>query len=91
LLTQPRLLLLDEATSALDSVTEAAIVRNLSRLSCTTIIIAHRLSTVSRADEIFVLADGRVAEHGAHPDLIERRGIYCELVHAQSAANRGSA
>ena len=92
LLTRPKLLLLDEATSALDSVTEAAIVRNLSRLSSTSIIIAHRLSTVSRADEIFVLAEGRVAERGAHRELIERRGIYCELVHAQtSAANRGPA
>lgn len=82
---RPKVLLLDEATSALDAVTEAAVIENLSKLSCTRIFIAHRLSTIQRADKILVVDDGRVVEAGTHGDLLQRRGTYAELVRGQVA------
>jgi ATP-binding cassette, subfamily B, bacterial MsbA len=85
LLRHPRILLLDEATSALDAENEAAIKIALSHLrrGRTTIIVAHRLSTVRDADLVIVMAEGRVTEMGSHPDLIERGGLYARLVHNQ--------
>jgi ABC-type transport system involved in Fe-S cluster assembly fused permease/ATPase subunit len=82
---RPRLYLFDEATSSLDSQTEAGILRNLREVSagCTTITIAHRLSTVLQADEIVVLDKGKIAERGTHAALLERSGIYAALWHAQ--------
>ena len=76
LLKNPPILVLDEATSALDSRTEQAIQETLDRgrRNRTTIIIAHRLSTVVGADRIVVLDDGRVAEIGTHEELLERAG-----------------
>lgn len=90
LLKDPRILLLDEATSALDSESEALVQEALDRLmrGRTTLIIAHRLSTVIGADRVVVLADGRVAEEGRHADLIARDGIYRRLVERQFAAPR---
>ena len=87
LLKNPPILILDEATSALDSRTEAAIQETLDRIaqSRTTIIIAHRLSTVVGADRIAVLDDGRVAELGTHEELLERGGLYAELWYRQAA------
>ena len=81
LLADPRVLILDEATSALDSRTEAAIQATLRRVRAgrTTIIVAHRLSTVADADEILVLKAGRVAERGTHLSLIARDGEYASL------------
>ena len=75
-----------EATSSLDTATEAAIQANLERVAAqqTTLIIAHRLSTVTHADRIVVLADGRVAEQGAHQELIDRGGLYAQLWQIQS-------
>ncbi len=82
LLRDPRVLLLDEATSALDTATELAMTRALDRpgRSRTTITIAHRLSTVRRADQIIVLDRGAVVEHGTHDELLDRSGAYARLV-----------
>ena len=80
-LKNPRVLVLDEATSALDTRTEheiEAAIRSLSR-DRTTLVIAHRLSTVVDADEILVLADGRVAERGTHRALLARDGMYARM------------
>jgi ATP-binding cassette subfamily B protein len=87
LLKNPPILVLDEATSALDSRTEQAIQETLDRVaeSRTTIMIAHRLSTVVNADQIVVLDDGQVAERGTHDELIELGGIYADLWYRQAA------
>lgn len=76
LLADPRLLILDEATSALDSRTDAAIQKTLRRVrdGRTTLVVAHRLSTIADADEILVLKDGRIVERGAHHQLVARVG-----------------
>jgi ATP-binding cassette subfamily B protein len=82
-LRNPPVLILDEATSALDTETERAVQEALDELSRgrTTVAIAHRLSTVRRADEIVVLADGVLAERGTHAELLARGGRYAALVH----------
>ena len=87
LLKNPPILILDEATSALDSRTEAAIQETLERIARnrTTIIIAHRLSTVVGADRIAVLEEGRVAELGSHDELLQRGGLYADLWYRQAA------
>jgi ATP-binding cassette subfamily B protein len=88
ILKNPRLLILDEATSALDTRTEQEIqaaLRDVSR-GRTTLVIAHRLSTVVEADEILVLEDGRVAERGSHGALIAADGLYAEMWRRQSEA-----
>jgi ATP-binding cassette, subfamily B, bacterial MsbA len=85
LLADAPVLLLDEATSALDTRTEAAVSNALSRAQAgrTTLVIAHRLSTVKGADKILVLDQGRLVEEGTHDSLIARRGIYAQLHEAQ--------
>src|SRR5205814_1701952 len=87
LLKNPPILVLDEATSALDSRTEQAIQETLDRVaqSRTTIMIAHRLSTVINCDQIVVLDEGRVAERGTHEQLLDRGGIYADLWYRQAA------
>jgi ATP-binding cassette, subfamily B, heavy metal transporter len=81
ILKDPRILVLDEATSALDSRTEQDIQAALNAVSHrrTTLVIAHRLSTVVDADEIIVLADGLVAERGRHAELLARAGLYARM------------
>ena len=81
ILKNPPILILDEATSALDTRTEAEIQSALADVSRsrTTIVIAHRLSTVVDADEIVVLDAGRVAERGTHQQLMARAGIYADM------------
>jgi len=85
ILKGPPILVLDEATSALDSFTEQEIQAALDRVAQgrTTIVIAHRLSTVVKADEIIVLAKGVVAERGTHLELLTRNGIYADLWNRQ--------
>jgi ABC-type multidrug transport system fused ATPase/permease subunit len=79
------ILLLDEATSALDTVSEVKVQEALSRLmeGRTTIVIAHRLSTVRNADTIFVLNKGRVVQSGSHSELVEEGGLYRLLYESQ--------
>ncbi|MBN8871935.1 MAG: ABC transporter ATP-binding protein [Rhodospirillales bacterium] len=88
LLRNPRILLLDEATSALDTESEAAVQLALSRLrqGRTTIVIAHRLSTVRDADLVVGMAEGRALEQGTHADLLARDGLYARLVRSQALA-----
>jgi len=88
ILKNPRILVLDEATSALDTRTEQEIQAALRQISAnrTTLVIAHRLSTVVDADEIIVLQDGRIAERGTHADLIVQDGLYAEMWRRQSEA-----
>jgi ATP-binding cassette subfamily B protein len=86
ILRDPAILILDEATSAVDNETEAAIQRSLSQVTRgrTTVMIAHRLSTVRNADRIWVLEAGRIAEHGTHDELLRAGGLYAALWRVQT-------
>lgn len=90
-LKRPRIVVFDEATSSLDSKTEREILRNLANLSshCTTLVIAHRLSTVVRADQIVVLDHGVVAERGTHQELLALNSHYAVLWNAQQSGAHG--
>ncbi len=81
----PRILILDDAMSAVDTYTESEILRRLRGVlqERTSIIVAHRISTVKDADEILVLDDGRIAERGTHLELLERNGIYAQMYRRQ--------
>jgi ATP-binding cassette subfamily B protein len=85
ILKNPRILILDEATSALDTATEQGISAALSSISHdrTTLVIAHRLSTVTDADEILVLREGEIVERGSHAALLEADGVYAGMWAAQ--------
>lgn len=82
---KPRMLILDDALSAVDTYTEEEILKRLRGVmkGRTSIIISHRISTVKDADMIIVLHDGRIAEQGAHDELVSRGGIYAELYNKQ--------
>jgi ATP-binding cassette subfamily B protein len=86
ILRKPSLYVLDEPTSMLDAKTEAGILQSLRELTagCTTLVIAHRLSTVMHADEIVVLDGGRVHERGNHTQLLAQNGLYAQLWRQQT-------
>lgn len=83
--SEPRVLLLDEATSALDPHAEGIVQRALDSASRdrTTVVIAHKLSTIRNADNIIVMSKGSISEQGTHKELLEKGGIYSRLVRAQ--------
>ncbi len=85
LLTDPQILILDDALSAVDTKTERHILENLIKVrqGKTTIIIAHRISSIQHADKIIVLGDGVILERGTHQSLIDQGGLYSELVEKQ--------
>jgi len=91
LLKNPAILILDEATSALDTKTEKAIQAELLEIARgrTSLIIAHRLSTVVEADEILVMEAGRIVERGRHPDLLAQNGVYAHMWALQQQAEEG--
>jgi ABC-type bacteriocin/lantibiotic exporter with double-glycine peptidase domain len=90
LVRKPAVLLLDEATSALDAITEQKVQNALSELHCTRVVIAHRLSTVVKADLILVMDDGQIVEQGTHEELLRAGGFYAKLVAAQLANEKKS-
>ncbi len=86
---QAPILLLDEATSALDAENEGLVQKALDQamVGRTTLVIAHRLATVLRADRILVMDQGRIVEEGAHAELVARGGLYARLARLQFGAN----
>lgn len=80
---KPKLLLLDEATSALDNITQKQVSDALDRMRCTRIVIAHRLSTIRHCDRILVMDGGKIVEDGKYEQLIEKGGVFAELVERQ--------
>ncbi|MBI1250320.1 MAG: ATP-binding cassette domain-containing protein [Alphaproteobacteria bacterium] len=85
-LRDPKILVLDEATSSLDSVTEAEVQAAFEEAARgrTTVIVAHRLSTIAHADQIIVLSDGAVVERGRHGELVARNGVYADMWRMQA-------
>lgn len=80
-LVNPRILILDEATSSIDTRTEALVQNAIARLlkNRTSFVIAHRLSTVTQADQVLVIQQGQIVEHGTHQELITQQGVYANL------------
>ncbi|KAL5592322.1 hypothetical protein FOBRF1_013348 [Fusarium oxysporum] len=90
LIRDPKILLLDEATSALDSESEKVVAAAIDKASNgrTVISVAHRLSTIQNADVIFVLDDGKIIEKGSHTELVNKKGIYWEMVNSPARTRR---
>lgn len=92
LLRQPEMIIFDEATSSLDSLTESEITETIKQIavqhpSLITVMVAHRLSTIAHADNIYVLEKGEIVEQGTHTDLLDAKGLYYALWRQQSAEN----
>jgi len=81
--TKRKIMLMDEATSALDNITQMKVADSLAKLQCTRIVVAHRLSTVRHCDRILVIEQGEIAEAGTYEELIEKNGVFAELVRRQ--------
>jgi ABC-type multidrug transport system fused ATPase/permease subunit len=86
LVRSPKILLLDEATSSLDSENEKLVQEALERASKgrTTVVVAHKLSTVRNADIIFVFGEGKVLEKGSHSELLKLNGVYWQMCRSQA-------
>jgi ATP-binding cassette subfamily C protein len=82
---RPRILFFDEATSALDNNTQAIVTASLDQMKATRVVIAHRLSTVIKADRILVLQDGRIVQDGNYKELIAVPGLFQDLATRQIA------
>ena len=82
---RPRILMFDEATSALDNVTQRIVSESLDSLKCTRLVIAHRLSTIRHCERIVLIDGGRIAEDGTYDELIEKDGLFADLVRRQQA------
>lgn len=80
---KPKILFLDEATSALDNITQKRVSKSLDKLNCTRIVVAHRLSTIRHCDRILVLDQGKIIEDGSYWELMEKQGVFAELVERQ--------
>lgn len=87
LANDPVILFLDEATSALDNITQQKVCENMARRNMTRIMIAHRLSTVKNCDRIYVMDAGRIKEIGSYDELMEKKGLFYELVRRQELGN----
>ena len=85
LLKKPSILILDDTTSAVDMETESYIQQQLGKLNgqCTIFVIAYRISSIKDADQILVMDNGRIIEHGTHQELLAKRGLYYETYMAQ--------
>ena len=81
--TKPQILIFDEATSALDNLTQKQVSEALDKLECTRIVIAHRLSTIRRCSRILVMDQGMIQEEGTYDELIEKNGLFAELIARQ--------
>ena len=85
LVTRPKILLLDEATSALDNRTQDIVSEGLRRRKVTRVVIAHRLSAIKDADQIYVLDQGRIVDHGTFDELANRKGLFASMIARQTA------
>jgi ATP-binding cassette subfamily C protein len=85
IVSRPSVLIFDEATSALDNETQAKVSASLERLQATRVVVAHRLSTIVRADRIYVLDQGRIVDSGTYQELMRRGGLFAELAQRQMA------
>lgn len=83
IVSKPKILMFDEATSALDNVTQKKVTDALAEMKCTRIVIAHRLSTIKDCSKIFVMDEGRIVEEGTYDALMEKDGVFAELISRQ--------
>jgi ATP-binding cassette subfamily B multidrug efflux pump len=92
IIKNPPILILDDSLSAVDTITESMLLKNIkkSRIGKTTIIIAHRISTIKHADFIIVLDEGRICESGTHNELLEKGGLYYETYKSQHKNGQGN-
>lgn len=83
LISHPNILFFDEATSALDNVTQAKVISHLDEMQATRIVVAHRLSTIKKCHRILVLKDGTIAENGSYEELIDKKGLFYQMVNRE--------